>query len=126
MYMSIQGTPEGRRLKVDSSGFQYQADQDGKRWIFRYEYERNPPRPHPPTHFHVRGNLMEACLPDGELLEDIHFPVLRISIEAIIRVLVDQFHVPCQSPRSVWRAMLTESERPFLDIAHRAVSGPRR
>ena len=126
MGLAIQKTKNGPRLKVLNSGFQYQTDTSGTNWIFRYDYERQPVRPHPPTHFHVRGHLTENCLPAGMALERVHFPATRVSLEAVIRLLIDQFHVPTQSIRSIWRKLLTETEREFLDIANRAASGPKR
>jgi len=124
--LAIQGTSEGPRLKVINSGFKYQVDIDGKRWIFRYDYDRFPRRPYPPTHFHIRGDLKENCLPGGEVLEDIHFPATRVSLEAVIRLLIDQFGVSPATPRGIWRKLLAKSEADFLDIAHRGLSGPKR
>jgi len=126
MGLSIQKTKDGPRLKVINSGFQYQTDANGENWIFRYDYERNPARPHPPTHFHIRGQLTENCLPQGVTLEHVHFPATRVSLEAVIRLLIDQFDTRANSKRSVWRKVLTETEREFLEIAHRAASGPKR
>jgi len=40
-------TKDGPRLKVFESSIQYQADRDGKDWIFRYDYLRYSPNPHP-------------------------------------------------------------------------------
>ena len=124
--LAIHRTPVGPRLKVINSGFQYQIDPGGNRWIFRYDYDREPQRPYPPTHFHIRGDLRENCLASRDLLENIHFPATRVSLEAIIRLLIDQFGVPSAKPRDIWRKLLVESEREFLNIAHRGLSGSRR
>lgn len=126
MGLAIQGTTDGSRLKTLNSVFQYQSDLDGNNWIFRYEYARHPTGPHPPTHLHLRGQLTEACLRAGDTLEHIHFPATRVPLEAVIRLLIDQFHVPTTERRNFLRKVLLESERAFLDIAHRAPSGPRR
>jgi hypothetical protein len=124
MGLEIHGTEYGRRLKVTNSVYQYQSDAAGQKWIFRYEYARHPSGPHPPTHFHVRGHLAEDCLREGEALDRVHFPAsTRVSLEAVIRLLVDQFHVRTAMRRNDWRRVLTHTEREFLDIAHRAVSG---
>jgi|HubBroStandDraft_1064217.scaffolds.fasta_scaffold204136_2 hypothetical protein len=127
MGLAIHGTARGPQLKVLQSVFQYQSDSAQDNWIFRYEYDRYPHRPHPPTHFHVRGQLTEDCLPAGGSLEKVHFPASsRVSLESVIRLLIEQFSVPATTRRNLWRAVLTESEKAFLDIAHRAASGPRR
>ncbi|MEO8425281.1 MAG: hypothetical protein ABI595_15395, partial [Actinomycetota bacterium] len=45
-------------LKVADEAFQYQLDQHGQEWVFRYEYVRDPiDSRHPPAHFHVRADL---------------------------------------------------------------------
>ena len=126
MGLAIHRTKEGERLKILNSGYQYQADTNGKEWIFRYDYERNPVRPHPPTHLHLRGTLTENCLPAGKALDDIHFPAARVSLEAVIRLLIDQFKVHARTGRSHWRRLLTESEKAFLEIANKALSGASR
>jgi len=107
--------------------YQYQTSNTEDDWIFRYEYDRHPHRPHPPTHLHVRGELTENCMTGSERLEDIHFPAsARVSLESVIRLLADQFGVRTNTRRGFWRAVLTESEKPFLEIAHRGPSGPKR
>ena len=117
-------SPQGERVKVENSSFQYQMDQTGDRWIFRYDYVREPPAPHPSSHLHLRGALTEPCLIDKQDLEDVHFPTDRVSLEAVIRLLIEQFHVPCNSDAADWRPLLAESEALFKAIAHRALSGP--
>ena len=37
----------GWRLKMEKSAMQYQIDADGQPWMFRYDYLRYPPEPHP-------------------------------------------------------------------------------
>lgn len=117
-------TPEGNRVKVASSSFQYQMDGAGDRWIFRYDYNREAPDQHPSTHLHIRGSLQENCLGGDQLLERIHFPTSRISLEAVIRLLIEQFNVPSNTPPDIWRKLLAESEALFLQIAHKSLSGP--
>jgi hypothetical protein len=45
-------------------------------------------------------------------------------LEALIRLLADQFKVPCNQSKGTWRRMLAVSEAPFIGIAHRSLSGP--
>jgi len=111
-------------LKVEETSYQYQLDQDGDRWIFRYDYLRNPPHAYPASHFQVNGQLAEAEALQGLPLKKVHFPTGRVSLEAVIRLLVEQFKVPCNQPSEVWRPVLAESERDFLKVAHQALSGP--
>lgn len=118
-------TKDGPRVKVTTSNFQYQMDEEGDRWIFRYDYVRTPPDPHPSAHLHVRGTLLEQCLDTPkQSLEDIHFPTERVSLEAVIRVLIEQFRVPTIHGPEIWRPVLAESEAAFMRIAHKNLSGP--
>ena len=76
-------------------------------------------------HLQIRGTLTESDVPVyRDLLEHVHFPTGRISLEGILRLLAEQFSVPCNEPETVWRPMLAEAERTFLEIAHRPLSGP--
>ena len=128
MTLFLEHTDKGPRVKVKSSSFQYQMEKEGETdsWVFRYDYLREPPDPHPYAHVHVKGTLTAACLGPNQKLEDIHFPTERTSIEAIIRLLIEQFRVPPYQPADIWRAALAESETAFKEIAHRSVSGPSR
>jgi hypothetical protein len=124
MLLYLERTPQGQRLKVEESSYQYQIDPLGKRWILRYDYLRHAPSPYPGAHLQIRGELVEPGLPPNRPLPRVHFPVGRVSLEAVIRLLADQFEVPTNEPPAVWRSALAESERIFLDIAHRPLSGP--
>ena len=124
MVLYLEATEEGSRLKVEEASYQYQFDRYGDQWIFRYDYLRNPPPPYPASHLQIRGRLVEDCLPSDMPLERVHFPAGRLSLEAVIRLLVDQFGVRSRERPDVWRPVLAETERSFLAIAHRALSGP--
>jgi hypothetical protein len=132
----IADTPDGRRVKVSDSAYQYQldADPDSKAWVFRYDYIRDPstryktsePYPYPQAHLQVNGNLaVKATLPKGSLAH-VHFPTRRMPLEGIIRLLAEreQFGVPCAESPDVWRPLLTAAEAEFLSIAHDAPLGP--
>ncbi len=125
MELYVAPPEEQNRLKVYEASYQYQVDLDGDRWIFRYDYRRSPPDPYPAAHFQVRGTPVEAdCLPADVPLERIHFPTDRVSLEAVIRLLADQFKVPCAESGNIWRQVLQESEAVFAEIAHRPRPGP--
>jgi hypothetical protein len=120
-------TDEGWRLKVRESSLQYQATaQSDDQWICRYDYLREPgPDPHPQTHLQVNGTLAAVgVLPPDHPLGRVHFPTDRVSLEAVIRLLADQFSVLCHTESALWRPVLAESERAFQEIAHRPLSGP--
>jgi hypothetical protein len=125
--VELHETRHGSRLKTRASVYQYQRDQDpeSERWVFRYEYLREPRDEHPTAHLHVKGTLDEpTCLPPRTPLERIHFVTHRVSIEAVIRVLIEQFSIDAPIDAAVWRSALATSEKEFLDHAHRPESGP--
>jgi hypothetical protein len=124
MSMTLYLDSESNWLKVELASFQYQMTRDNASWVFRYDYVRTPPEPEPAGHLHLRGKPAEDCLPPEVELQDVHFPTGRISIEAVIRLLVESFGVPCNGWHNRWRAVLAESERAFLEIARRPISGP--
>ncbi len=111
-------------MKVEQARYQYQCDDIGSRWIFRYDYVREPKDQHPATHLQVRGQLSEKATLHKGLLERVHFPSGRISIESVIRLLIEQFSVTPHTPTDIWRPVLAESEQIFESIAHRPLSGP--
>lgn len=120
----LASTAQGRRLKVEEASYQYQIDKGGKQWVFRYDYRREPPEPRPAAHLQIRGKLTEACLPPDTPLARVHFPVGRFSLESVIRLLIQEFGVRTNSTATLWKPVLAESERGFLAISHRPLSGP--
>lgn len=107
----------GHRLKVRKSAFQYQEYRDDKAsWIFRYDYLRQPPEREPGAHLQINGRLERAVLPNGKPLGRVRFPTMRVSLEAIIRLLVEEFGVPCNESEDVWRPALESTERAFFDV----------
>jgi hypothetical protein len=122
--LALVETEAGRRMKVLKSGYQYQADNAGDVWICRYDYLREPgPDPHPQDHVQINAQLAHSEAPAVHLPR-VHFPTGRVSLEALIRLLADQFGVSCNAPPETWRRALSESEATFQAIAHRPLSGP--
>lgn len=127
MSVYLDDTPGGRRLKASKSSFQYQArpEPDTDDWIFRYDYLRDPAGRYPAAHVQINADLRVAgVLPDIKPLSRVHFPTDRVPLEAVIRLLAEDFDVPCAQPPEVWRRMLAEAERFFREIAHRPPFGP--
>jgi hypothetical protein len=108
------------RLKVFESSFQYQTKSGNE--IFRYDYLRNPKTHHPACHLQIHAKLDERSV--HKHLQKVHFPTGRIPLEAVIRLLAEEFQIHCHAPKKVWRAVLAESERLFQEIAHQPLSGP--
>jgi|SRR5579872_5243887 len=109
------------RLKVMSASYQYQLDLDGKDWIFRYDYARDPKNIYPAAHLQINGNLNVAGILSAERpLGRVHFPTDRFSIESVIRLLIVEFGVPSKNGNDYWSPLLRESEATFQSIAHRS------
>ena len=120
-----------RHPAVLTSSYQYQTDGSDdpqhNDWVFRYDFIRFPEDHHPPAHLHVNGNLnVGGVLDVKQPLERVHFATGRVSLEAVLRVLTEQFHVQSVQPAPVWRAVLDLSERGFQEIMHSPPSGPPR
>lgn len=123
----VDDAEHGRRLKSSTSSFQYQArpEPDTPDWIFRYDYLRDPRDRYPAAHLQVNGQLrVDGVLPDIKPLSRVHFPTDRVPLEAVLRLLGEDFEVPCAQPPQVWRPMLAEAEKVFREIAHRPPFGP--
>ena len=43
---------------------------------------------------------------------------VAMALEGVIRVLADEFDVPCAEGSDIWRPALREAERVFASIAH--------
>jgi hypothetical protein len=119
--LGIFETPDGPRLKVVESSYQYQVGAGRDDWICRYDYLQQPRDEHPQAHLQINGVL--DALGDRDL-HKIHFPTGRVSLEAVIRTLAEQFDVPTNEAPELWRPILAASEEAFQEIAHRPLSGP--
>jgi hypothetical protein len=118
LYSNADG--EDGYLRASLSKFQYQADEVGKDWVFRYDYERDPRGVRPAVaHLHVRGAFECRDLDCEREMKKVHFPSGRPTLEATIALLIDQFDVTANSPEEIWRPALEGSQRQFLAVAHR-------
>lgn len=121
----VENTDEGRRLKASKSTFQYQQSADADDWIFRYDYLRDPRDRYPAAHLQINADLkVGGVLAAQRPLSRIHFPTGRVPLEAVIRLLAEDFGVTCEKPPEVWHAMLAEAENFFKEIAHQPPFGP--
>jgi hypothetical protein len=112
------------RLKIEQSSVQYQVnqfddDQGGLGEIFRYDYLRDDDSGHPHAHINIHADLNESgVLKPGATLARVHFPTSRVSLEAILRLLIGGFGVETAQPEEVWQPVLAASEIEFQKIAH--------
>jgi hypothetical protein len=113
-----------RKLKTLQSSVQYQRTESDDTFVFRYDYLRYSTDDHPPGHVQIRGTPAEDCLSGKQLLERIHFPTGRITIEAIIRLLIVQFNLTANEPE-IWQPILHLTETEFLRIGRHLPSGRR-
>jgi hypothetical protein len=124
--MGLYLKPDGadKYLRSSISSYQYQLDKAGDDWVFRYEYERDRHASdrRPMGHLHVCGDLHADCLDQKDTLDRVHFACGRPTIEGLITVLADEFHIDTNSADEVWRPALRETEAAFLSHAHPALS----
>lgn len=122
LYLKPDG--EDKYLRSSISSYQYQLDENGEDWVFRYEYRRDRHKSdrRPMGHLHIRGDLHADCLNSKKTLERVHFACGRPTIEGLIAVLADEFHIDTNAPDEVWRPALRETEAAFLSHAHPALS----
>lgn len=105
-------------ITVERASYQYQLDrEDNRRWMFRYDYLKNQPRgfPYPPSHFQMNAKFIYA--PEHRDIHKVHFPARKFSLLDIIRLLAEEFHVPCNKPVKIWKPVLAECEGFFQDLA---------
>lgn len=124
--LSIEPSDEhGPRLKVLASVYQYAADATESNWLFRYDYVRVPPNKYPGAHLQICKAAPPdlPCLP-AKPVERIHFPTGRVSLEAVLRLLIEDFGIEAATPEHYWRGVLRASEDEFYKIAHPPSPGP--
>lgn len=93
----------------------YQSTLDENSWIFRYEYQREPPPgyAHAPCHVHV--NARPSPYTGTKEFKDLHLPVgNRVTIESVIRHLIAEHGLDPISPH--WESVLKEAEAHFDEI----------
>jgi hypothetical protein len=104
-------------LKTNVTKMAYQFDEGGYQQLFRFDYNRLVRDKYPASHLHVYGkwdaNRKTDKLKD---LPNIHFPIVRPTIEGIIRLLVDDFGVDTHTSRTIWEPMLDMTEQRFKEI----------
>lgn len=100
----------------------YQRTDDDDSWIFRYEYQREPgdKYPYPLAHLHL--NAVPEGYPGPKPFPRLHMPTGRVTIEAVVRHLLDEHAVPALSPN--WREMLSAAEGAFKEIQRRRLLNP--
>ena len=98
--------------------YTYQESEDPDSWIFRYEYKREPlpDYRYPKAHLHI--NAEPDAYPGSKPFPRLHIPTGRVTIEQIVRHLLDEHAMPCISPNH-WQDVLAETQTAFDDIQRR-------
>jgi hypothetical protein len=98
--------------KLQYACVQYQFDhvRHSNKFIFRYDFDIDPEADHPVSHLQIRGQLAEK--PVKKPLEEIRFPLVKVTIESILKLLVNDFGIVPNNPN--WRHTLKFSEDAFL------------
>jgi hypothetical protein len=105
---------DGQAFKLNYACVQYQLDTNrhSNRFIFRYDYDIDPKVNHPAAHLQIRGQLAES--PVNKSLEEIRFPLVQVTIESILRLLVHDFDIVPNNPN--WQQTLKFSEDTFIRL----------
>ena len=121
LYQRLGLRHEERYLTTVEYQYTYQETPDPEGWIFRYEYQREPPAgyQYPRAHLHI--NADPGSYPGNKPFPKLHIPTGRVTIEAVVRHLLDEHSIPCISPH--WQDVLAETEADFAAIQRRRVDG---
>lgn len=100
-----------REFRVRTHGYIYVLAEDPtlERPMFEWHAHSYLGPPHP--HVHVNG-ILDAT---GEILRGWHLPTQRVSLEAVVRFLIEEFGIA--AARQDWDAVLSDAEQRFM--AHR-------
>jgi hypothetical protein len=111
-----------RFLTTLEYGYVYQESEDPDSWIFRYEYQREPATGYryPKAHLHL--NADPPGYPGTKPFPKLHIPTGRVTVEMIVRHLLDEHGLPCISPH--WQDVLQQTEADFAEIQRRRLIAP--
>jgi hypothetical protein len=101
----------------------YQATEDDSSWIFRYEYDREPPDPYPYAREHLHVNASPASYTGAEPFPGLHLPTgRRITIERLVRHLIAEHELTPISDD--WETTVKEAEGHFRDVQQKRLANP--
>jgi hypothetical protein len=92
----------------------YQATQDPDSWIFRYEYQREPAEGYPYPVANLQINASPDSYAGDKRFRDLHLPTGRVTIEDIVRHLIDEHGLEPVSDD--WGETLSATEESFKEI----------
>ena len=119
LYQHLGLRREERYLTTLEYRYVYEETEDEDSWIFRYEYQREPPGgyPYPLAHLHV--NASPGGYQAGKPFPRLHLPTgKRVTIEDVVRHLLDEHEVPAVSP-DTWQDVLAGTTEAFDEIQRR-------
>jgi hypothetical protein len=101
-YRIVEKSPE--QWGASTTAYYYTID-DNRGEIIAWHWHPNTGFPYPHLHMGSRATPRQ-----------VHTPTSRVSIEAVIRYLIDELGVaPLREHREDWREMLAEVEQAFID-----------
>lgn len=105
---------EERFLTTLEYRYVYQATLEDESWIFRYEYQREPPDGYryPRAHLHVNASPAGYAAPKS--FPQLHLPTRRVTVESVVRHLLDEHAIRAISPD--WQDVLGAAELAFEEI----------
>lgn len=119
LYIWYEGTiaaDDNQWLKIFQSKFSYRLDEGGYTEVFRFDHTRLMKNEYPSSHLHVNGKWTFEPPSHFKDLPKIHFPVVRPTIEGVIRILINDFGVESSTERDLWEPMLEACEDRFKEV----------
>jgi hypothetical protein len=116
--------PEGAEWRLKTLAYRYwiQGDDDknSDSWFFRFEYNSPTIKPmlNPRHHLHLPCTMQ--CGADEIHLRDVHVPTGWVTVEEVIRFLVNELGVHCKA-RVAWDRLLLASEAKFREWTTRTI-----
>jgi hypothetical protein len=112
-----------RYLTTLEYAYWYQADESEHSWIFRYEYQREPVLPYRYPRSHIHINATPATYRGAKAFPELHLPAgTRVTIESVLRHLIEEHDVPPLSP--AWSQTLDRTEADFKAIQDKRALEP--
>ena len=107
------------RWRVTTRMYEYSLLDRDETELLVYHWQPDADRTYPHLHVSAALSVRRRALEDKQAidLDGLHLPTGRVSLEAIVRMLIDEFEIAARYPEADWRRRLEETEAVFRDAA---------